>query len=284
MNARKYFLLTLFLGGLFLFKTPATFAGAPSGYGQGSCSESTAICYTPTGDEKYSISPGLVCGKISGYIYSMKNVVGHVEIGCTPEGAPGDGSQDNTGTCCTPGNPVVTLPPHVPYYVGGYICDKYSVCYDGHYDANPSTGKACGNLSGWVMGGDGHGNVPWCNITGAICCDVKGSAEVTPYNPCPSQNGACTSFVTAIGTIDVTGLGSIVKTIFGLLLSLSGGIAVLLIIYSGYRIMIAQGDAEKIKEARETLTSAVIGLLFVIFSATILQIIGIDILHIPGFK
>jgi hypothetical protein len=67
-------------------------------------------------------------------------------------------------------------------------------------------------------------------------------------------------------------------------LSLSGGIVVLLIIASGYRLMTSQGDPEKVKGAREQLTAAIVGLLFIIFSLVILQAITVDIFHIPGFS
>lgn len=88
---------------------------------------------------------------------------------------------------------------------------------------------------------------------------------------------------TALGHFQ-TGPESFIKMIFGILLSLSGGIAVLLIIISGYRLMTSQGNPEKIQAAREQLTSAIIGLVFIIFSLSILQIIGVDILKIPGFS
>lgn len=88
-----------------------------------------------------------------------------------------------------------------------------------------------------------------------------------------------------------TGLGPIstdpvqfVKKLFAIILSVSGGIALLLIIYSGYQLMLSQGNPEKINGAKETLTSAIIGLVFIIFSLVILQIIGVDILRLPGFS
>ena len=56
----------------------------------------------------------------------------------------------------------------------------------------------------------------------------------------------------------------------------------LIIIYSGYVLATSQGNKEKIAAARETLTSAILGLLFIIFSIVILEIIGVDILRIPG--
>lgn len=77
--------------------------------------------------------------------------------------------------------------------------------------------------------------------------------------------------------------GQLVATIFRVFLSISGGIVLLLIIRSGYQLLFSQGNPEQIKEARERLTSAFIGFLFLIFSLVILETIGVDILHIPGF-
>ena len=88
---------------------------------------------------------------------------------------------------------------------------------------------------------------------------------------------------TAFGDIQ-TDAGSFVSKIFGVILSISGGIALLLIIISGYRLMISGGNPEKVQGAREQLTSAIIGLIFIIFSVGILQIIGVNVLHIPGFN
>jgi glucose uptake protein GlcU len=70
----------------------------------------------------------------------------------------------------------------------------------------------------------------------------------------------------------------------GVVLSLVGAIAIILIIISGYRLMVSQGNPENIKNAREQLTAAIVGLLFVIFSLVILQVIGVNILGLPGIS
>lgn len=92
----------------------------------------------------------------------------------------------------------------------------------------------------------------------------------------------CAEFSTAFGPIQVD-LPKFVQRIFGIILGISGGLALILIIISGYRIMVSQGNPEALKGAREQLTAALIGLMLIIFSTAILQIIGVDILHIPGF-
>jgi len=132
-----------------------------------------------------------------------------------------------------------------------------------------------------------------CGLLGSgYCCKPKNNSPVPPRPeryftpPCGNTIGAsgkCDSVNTALGPIrtDVAGL---TKSLFGILLGLAGGVALLLIIAAGDQMMTSQGNPEKVKEARERLTSAIVGLLFIIFSVTILQIIGIDILHLPGFS
>lgn len=93
----------------------------------------------------------------------------------------------------------------------------------------------------------------------------------------------CSEIETALGNISTDPAGFI-RSIFSILLSLAGGIALLIIIVSGYRLMSSQGNPEKVQAAREQLTSAIVGLLFIIFSLSILTIIGVDILRIPRFE
>ena len=66
-------------------------------------------------------------------------------------------------------------------------------------------------------------------------------------------------------------------------IGLGGGIAFLLIIYAGFIIMTSSGDPERLKAGQELLTSAIMGLIMLIFSLFILEFIGVDILDIPGF-
>lgn len=105
------------------------------------------------------------------------------------------------------------------------------------------------------------------------------------YAQCASSNnqGGCSQVDTAIGPITATP-GGIAGSIMTILMSLSGGVAILLVIAAGYQLITSQGNPEKVKEGRERLISAIVGLLFIIFSVAILQIIGIDILHIPGLS
>ncbi len=118
---------------------------------------------------------------------------------------------------------------------------------------------------------------------GRLICRLPEKGE--GYNPCKSDSEGNTPFKcqTAIGEIS-TSPGGFIKSVLVLILSLSGGIIILLIIMNGYKLMISQGDPEKVKEARESITSAIAGLLLIIFSIVILQFITVDVLHLPGFE
>lgn len=100
----------------------------------------------------------------------------------------------------------------------------------------------------------------------------------TGGEPCPSGN--CR---TGLGIDIPTKPDKFVTAFFAILLSLSGGVALMIIMISGYRMMASKGNPEKIEGARETLISAITGLLFTIFSMVALQVIGYNILRIPGF-
>lgn len=92
----------------------------------------------------------------------------------------------------------------------------------------------------------------------------------------------CTKIATAISNIDVKP-AAFISRIMSLLLGLAGGIAVLLIIAGGYGLITSRGNPQAIQESRERILGAIVGLLFVILALVILEIIGVDILKIPGF-
>lgn len=145
---------------------------------------------------------------------------------------------------------------------------------------NPTKAGSCGSgLECWQTFGD----------NGVCVSSKKSTTTEAPNVKCVkglNNKGyeTCLKVGTGLGTQLATDPIGFIKSIFGLLLGVSGGIAVILIIASGYRLMASQGNPEQVQGAREMLTSAIVGLLFIIFSLVILQIIGVDILQIPGFE
>lgn len=99
----------------------------------------------------------------------------------------------------------------------------------------------------------------------------------------PNEEKKCAAVSTGLGINIGTDPPGFIKSIFGLILSLSGGIAVFLIMRAGFKILMSKGNQEELNEGREQLAAAIVGLLFIIFSLVILQVVGVDLLHIPGF-
>lgn len=119
------------------------------------------------------------------------------------------------------------------------------------------------------------------NVPGAGCVNVE--LPPPPSPPCKTwSNGQCTTFASALGDF-ATNPAGFIQTIFAILLSVSGGIALLLIIKAGYQLMASQGKPEQIQNGRDQLIAAIVGLVFLIFAFVFLQLIGVDIFHIPGF-
>lgn len=88
---------------------------------------------------------------------------------------------------------------------------------------------------------------------------------------------------TAIGCIPIGNSSELIGFILRWAIGIGGGIAFLLMVYAGFIIMTSTGNPERLKGGQELLTSALAGLIMLIFSVFILRIIGIDILQIPGF-
>jgi Na+(H+)/acetate symporter ActP len=88
---------------------------------------------------------------------------------------------------------------------------------------------------------------------------------------------------TAIGQIDPTNLQGFVQQLLNLAFGVAGGIAFLLMLFGVFQVMTSAGNPERMKSGSELITSALTGLLFIVFSIFILKLIGITVLDIPGF-
>ena len=109
-------------------------------------------------------------------------------------------------------------------------------------------------------------------------------AMTDPYAGCPAGR-----LNTALGCIPVKNatnnfdemafIGWVVRN----MAFVASGVAFLLMVFGGIKILTSAGSSESIKAGSELITAALTGLLFIIFSILILRIIGTDILQIPGF-
>jgi len=129
--------------------------------------------------------------------------------------------------------------------------------------------------------------------------DASGNALVRNFELCeqipdPGERDKCTACFggdgnagnagvwTAIGCIPAKP-ESIIKTFITLGISAGGGATFLLILAGSFRLSVSQGDPTATKEAKEQITAAIIGLVFIIFSITMLRFIGVTLFEIPGF-
>ena len=68
-------------------------------------------------------------------------------------------------------------------------------------------------------------------------------------------------------------INQLLKVISGILLPLAIILGMVLIIHNGYKIMTSQGDPTKLQEGKDGLTSAIIGLIFILMAVSILRVI-----------
>ena len=96
-------------------------------------------------------------------------------------------------------------------------------------------------------------------------------------------DGTKTSIKTAIGCIPYSDANELVAFFLRWGVGIGGGVAFLLILAGGFTIMTSTGNPERLKGGQQLLTSAIAGLIMIIFSIFILRLIGVNILQIPGF-
>ena len=149
----------------------------------------------------------------------------------------------------------------------------------------------CSN-SGQILTNHCQGDTPfpYCNTRSSVFCrcykeDLANASTNNStnevYNPSCTKDGK-EGINTALGCIPVE-MGDFIPWLMTWLFGIAGGIAFLLMVYGFILIATSSGDEKKIQGAKETITSAIVGLLVCIFSVFILRLIAVNILKIPGF-
>lgn len=85
------------------------------------------------------------------------------------------------------------------------------------------------------------------------------------------------------GAVTLSCIPYLFKNIITAAFTLAGAIAVIMIIWSGLRFLLSQGDPKKVGEARTVMTYAIVGLLLVLLSGFILSTIS-HVLNIPCIR
>lgn len=134
-----------------------------------------------------------------------------------------------------------------------------------------------------------------CNTVTKECTNTGVFSPTTsPYDPCKNTapfTAARTNCLvcnthgtwTAIGCLE-NDPPKLVGQLIGIGGGIAGGIAFLLMLWGAAQLVLSQGIPEKIQAAKDTITSAVIGLVFIFLSVLILKLIGVQMLGIPGWS
>lgn len=159
-----------------------------------------------------------------------------------------------------------------------------NITLDGNYSfaVNGLGGEVCSVnftvIAGAVPPGAGIAPPPPTACADPTKCTLAGGSSCNDPND-PSRGPG---FKTAIGCVHTSPI-EFTKDAMAFLLGIGGGLAFLMMILGAFQMLTSAGNPETLQTGRERLQSAVIGLLFVIFATLLLQIIGFDILRLPGF-
>ena len=191
----------------------------------------------------------------------VRQVCGLTENKCNPGYKPddcfkwvGDPNQCNQTRLCIPEETPQNCTPHA-YFPGSSCPSDFPVM--------------CGNK--------------------VLCCKTRNDCGIPPAEspqptqptPCPGPAGE--GIQTALGCIPTKDTAQFVGWLLGSAIKIAGGIAFLLIIFGAIKVLTSSGNPEAVKAGQEMITSALMGLLFIIFSLFLLELIGVKILQIPGF-
>lgn len=99
----------------------------------------------------------------------------------------------------------------------------------------------------------------------------------------PTCNGG-SGINTALGCLPFkSDQNQFTSALLGFLAGVSGAIALVIMLIATFQIMTGGDNAEQVKKGKELFTGAIMGLVFIIFSVTLLKIIAGDIIQLPGF-
>ncbi len=204
-------------------------------------------------------------------------------------------------TCCKQLKEIHIRIPKLPIPVIGWVIDKIlspiNIIVDHIF--TPLVGKLAGVVVSDLFGAGKatefqcfqgkpvtQGNVCSCvddrsTQISKLCLSITSTAERSACLSCVA-NGK--GFWTELGCLYTDVPSFIQKNVLSTGIGLAGLIALLCIIYSAFLLQTSQGNPERIKKAREYLTSCILGLILIIFSIFILRVIGVNILRIPFFQ
>jgi len=143
-------------------------------------------------------------------------------------------------------------------------------------DLLPNTQKLTLNYKCAPTGPFGTNPNTECSKASGLQCNPKTGSQIDIDNNNPGM-------MTAIGCVP-TRPKAFVEGMLKFASFIVGGVALLLMILGALQMITTEGNPELIKAAQEKFYSAIIGLLIIIFSVLFLQVVGVDVLGLPGFS
>jgi hypothetical protein len=213
-----------------------------------SCPEITSKCFLTDYDSTCPPAEGpppIYCGAGS-YPYEDRNLRTYCSVSCGGNltiDYPGCGLLSQQ--CCASDEEFIPAPTPIPGTTGGPITPGFDLC--------KQTGRFIKDCQTCLNDGRGVWTAVGCIPTGL------------------SSSGESVSATPTIRAFIALGLG------------ISGGVVVIMVLAGSFMLATSQGDPKRVDEGKNLITSAIAGLLFVIFSVTLLRFIGVDLLRIPGF-
>jgi len=110
---------------------------------------------------------------------------------------------------------------------------------------------------------------------GSLCLSLTVASsslfQSLPALAASAREGLGVAAEVAYGSGSPTGIGMLVGNVINVVISISGVILVLLIVYSGFLYLTAMGDKTKVDKAKKMLNEGIIGLILVLiaYSASI---------------
>jgi hypothetical protein len=280
-------ILLLFLLLLFLFFIPKSVSAYPAFPCNPDLSE--------MGDS-YCNDPNNITGWVSNYLSGTLQWCGNSENigsrGCryftNPESYYCEGSFPYEGEgnyfcdyyCWDPPSPINCL--------GGCGCVEGTSCIDGvcgiqEGGAECNTPDHCWDYNEGPCDSSIY-DITYCieeppGSPGRCVCGTEEFFEIHPYL-CRTRTDR--GIDTAIGCIPVTSNEAFAEFLLRWGMGMGGGIAFIMIVYSGFLITSSAGNPQRLQAGKELLIAALTGIILIVFSVFLLRFFGYDILGIPG--
>jgi len=162
---------------------------------------------------------------------------------------------------------------------------------------SPTSGPrfaAC-DLCGYCPPNPAPGNWESCrqclypNVAGPATTDTTLLIDPGTSQPLPAQKGRMYTMLgciaTDLGSFQSEGAAaSVVQTILNLIFSITGGAALIALIYGAFLVLTSQAEPEKLNQGKRIIFGAIVGVIFALGSVFLVNLLASGILKIPGFS